>query len=390
MMRGLLILIVGIIGAAPATAAIVVPGASGADGALNVASNTVIDLSLAPSGAWDATPPVPGKGIYDPEKWAVVFKYSSVNVAANTTLTFKNNLSFAPVVWLVNGDVTISGAVSLNGSLYGSTFSEPGPGGFHGGRAGMGGLGPGGANLSTTAAASYGTKGAGGGAGAGDPYGNPQLTPLMGGSGGSNRGSGGGGAILIAATGTITINGSITANAQRGWYVGNDGSGGAIRLVADAITGNGSLRALGTSNSGKGRIRLEPGTTASPLLSIDPPPSASHPTSPVSLWPGVGASSVRIVSVGGEAVPSDIRSQFDAAADVFPDIVAATIPVVIETANVPTSAVVNLRAAPFTGAPVVVRATFVGGTEALARWKADIAPIPGTTALVARVESAGS
>jgi len=390
MVRLLLLSIALCLPAGTGWAALNVPGASGSDGPLNVTANTVIDLSLAPTGAWDAVPPTPGRGIYDPQKWAVIFKYSSVNVAANTTLTFKNNLSFAPVVWLVNGDVTINGTVSVNGSLYSATFSDPGPGGFHGGQAGMGGLGPGGANAATNAAGSYGTRGAGGGAVAGEPYGNPQLVPLMGGSGSSNRGSGGGGAILIAATGTITVNGAVTANAQRGWYTGNDGSGGAIRLVAGTVAGSGQLRALGTTWAGKGRIRIEPETTASPNLSVDPSPSAGRPADPVLLWPPEEASAVRIVSVGGENVPADIRSQFGAAADVLPDIASAVVPVIIETKNVPTDAVVNLRIAPFTGAPTIVRATLVGGNTVLATWKADISPVPGTTALVARVEAAGS
>ncbi len=299
MMRYLLLALSVALPAGAGWSAISVPGANGSDGALNVTANTVLDLSLAPTAAWDANPPTPGRGVYDPEKWAVVYKYSSVNVASGTTLTFKNNLSFAPVVWLVNGDVTISGTVNLNGSLYGATTSEPGPGGFHGGPTGAGGLGPGGANVASTASASYGTKGTGGGAGAGDPYGNPQILPLMGGSGSSNRGSGGGGAILIAATGTITVNGAITANALRGWFSGSDGSGGAIRLVAETISGTGQLRALGNTYGGDGRIRLEPDTTAAPSLSIEPSPSAGRPAAPVLLWPPEEASSVRIVSVGG-------------------------------------------------------------------------------------------
>lgn len=387
MIRPLFALLLAALSASAGWSGITVPGATGADGPLSVTVNTVIDLSLAPTAAWDAAPTSPGRGVYDPAKWAVVYKYSSVNVASGATLTFKNNLSYAPVVWLVNGDVTINGTVSLNGSLYGATTSEPGPGGFHGGPAGAGGLGPGGANAATTASASYGTKGAGGGSASGDPYGNPQLLPLVGGSGSSNRGSGGGGAILIAATGTITVNGAITANAQRGWYVGNDGSGGAIRLAADTIAGTGQLRALGNAYGGDGRIRLEPNTTAAPSLSVDPSPSAGRPATPVLLWPPDDAPSARIVSVGGELVPADARSQFGAAADVLPDTATATIPVIIATRKVATDSVVHLRIASLNGPPTTVTAIFQSGNMSAATWRADVVPTIGTSAMVVRVEA---
>ena len=85
-------------------AAITVPGADGSDGVLNIIADTEIDLSQAVTGAWDlANGANAGKGVYDAAKWAVVFKYSSVTVAAGKTLTFKNHASRAPVVWLVSG-----------------------------------------------------------------------------------------------------------------------------------------------------------------------------------------------------------------------------------------------------------------------------------------------
>ena len=34
-------------------AELIVPSANGTDGALNITANTVIDLSLAPTGTWD-------------------------------------------------------------------------------------------------------------------------------------------------------------------------------------------------------------------------------------------------------------------------------------------------------------------------------------------------
>ena len=75
-------------------AAIVLPTTDVSDGVLNPSvANTVIDLGQAAPAAWDVPSPTPGKGVYDGAKWAVVFKYSSVNIAANRTVTFTNHAS---------------------------------------------------------------------------------------------------------------------------------------------------------------------------------------------------------------------------------------------------------------------------------------------------------
>ncbi|MCI0533960.1 MAG: hypothetical protein L0Z50_01910, partial [Verrucomicrobiales bacterium] len=120
----------------PVRAAITVPGANGTDGALNITSNTVIDLSQAVTGAWDSDNTAnAGKGVYDSAKWAVVFKYTDVTIAAGATVTFKNHSTRAPVVWLVSGNVTIDGGLNLDGTGTDTSpaQAEPGPGGFRGG-----------------------------------------------------------------------------------------------------------------------------------------------------------------------------------------------------------------------------------------------------------------
>lgn len=120
-------------GASTSQAALPVPGADGSDGPLNPGGNVIIDLSQARTTAWTNAPDFPGGGVYDPDKWAVVFKYSSVLIASNRTVTFKNHPSTAPVVWRVNGDVTINGSVNLNGTWANEEIPKPGPGGFRGG-----------------------------------------------------------------------------------------------------------------------------------------------------------------------------------------------------------------------------------------------------------------
>ena len=203
-----------------------IPYADGSDLALNITSGTnIIELSQAVTGVWTNTSTSPGNGIYDPTQWAVIFKYSSVSISAGATVAFANHPTHAPVVWLVNGNVTINGNLNLDGqgATTDTTIPEPGPGGFRGGGGsslGFGpGFGPGGAPADGYYAGTY--------AGA---YGNPQIVPLIGGSGGiggygGNSGCAGGGAILIAATGTITVNGYCHADggASRGYA----GSGGA-------------------------------------------------------------------------------------------------------------------------------------------------------------------
>jgi len=143
-------------------AAITVPGADNSDGTLHIVSNAtvVIDLSQAVTESWDADNTAnAGSGIYDSNKWAVIFKYSSVTIEPGATLSFNNHASRAPVVWLVNGDVTIDGTLQLNGGVGGMppTLAEPGPGGFRGGMgyyaANVGasaGFGPGGGKTTIT------------------------------------------------------------------------------------------------------------------------------------------------------------------------------------------------------------------------------------------------
>lgn len=260
--------------ASPAGAGTFDSGSDGSDGAFNPGSDIEVDLSLAASAVWDTPSPVPGQGVFDADQWLVVFKYTTIDVPVGVTVTFKNHPSGAPVVWLATGNVSICGLVNLSGANGATTaglheFAEPGPGGFAGGSriccgtTNTGGFGPGGGNRSTSTnsanAGGYGT------AGGGRTYGNPQIIPLIGGSGGAARnstvagGGAGGGAIQIASSGEIVVElgGEIRAN---GGFQGSNsggGSGGAIKLMANTISGAGIVRALGGNAGGVGRIRLE-------------------------------------------------------------------------------------------------------------------------------------
>ncbi len=396
MKRKLFFLVAVLTIAGSAFAQLAVPS-DGSDGELNPNANVTVDLSQASTADWDT--PSTGGGVYDPAKWAVVFKYSSVNIASGRTVTFTNHPSAAPVVWLVSGSVTINGTVNLNGQdHYGSVNGLPGPGGFRSGVAGIpssrssgGGFGPGGGGTNGTnagSAGSYGTRGSG--PLTGTTYGNFQILPLIGGSGGAGhesnttgRGGAGGGAILIVASGTITVNGSITANGGAGH---GSGSGGAIRLVANALGGSGTLKANGGragNSGGEGRVRLEANSFTT---SMDAAPVASTgaPDNPVLIWPPAAAPTVRVVSVGQVDVPSDPRAAFDSGPDVTLN--NDQVQVILEASNVPATSLVTVRVVPRYGNPVIVTATPTGGTLASSTWTAQVTLPRGYSVLQARAE----
>jgi hypothetical protein len=423
---------------------IVIPGANGTDGALNISQDTVIDLSLAPTGTWDQNNSAQaGKGVYDPEKWAVVFKYTSVQVATGKKVTFKNNASRAPVVWLVSGDVTIAGTLDLSGQShsfdiswsqtsnpFGGALAEPGPGGFRGGAAWRGGdvlqgagFGPGGGRRLPEdgrygSAAGFGTNGAIVGPWAprsmGPKYGNPSLIPLIGGSGGAGvandgwgmAGPAGGGAILISASKKISIpaGSQILALGGNGYGGGGGGggSGGGIRIICDRLEGSGSLNATGGSSpnfsSGVGRIRLERITTSG-SLTITPAPSVIDLAAgnTAQLWPGADAPTAKIVSVNAVNAPADPKAAFGS---YTPDValpLVSQVEVILETVNVESASQVFIRVTPRNGATVAgtqmtdatevaaVVSQTVSANPKILRWKATLPTLMGHSALQARV-----
>jgi hypothetical protein len=373
----------------------------GSDGAFNPTQSITIDLSQAVTATWNIPSPQPGKGVYDADKWAVVFKFSSVNIPSNVTVTFINHPSNAPVVWLVQGNVTMSGAVNLNGTNGGGTpgtLAVPGPGGFRGGAAmgsffsGSGGFGPGGGKYvsGTFNSGSYGTAGSGQ---SGPLYGNPGILPLIGGSGGAARttafagGGAGGGAILIAANNNITVNGPILVqggglNVTGAGY----GSGGAIRLICQTFGGNtnGLLSAdsgSGSSN-GRGRIRIE-SFDVTYTGSAVPAPVLALPDDPVLIWAPNTYPSVRVLEFGDQAVPSDPRSNLGQNADIrLPG--PGTVRVRIETRNVPSNWRVYVRIVPRRGADFTIDAQRTSGNDQQAIYEVDVNMPVGVAAIQAR------
>ncbi len=363
-----LILAACMVGAtSPLFAQLAIPS-DGSDGALVISNNTVIDLSQAVTGNWTNNNTAnAGKGVYDPSKWAVVFKYSSVVISNGATVTFTNHPTHAPVVWLVTNNVTINGTLSLDGqnSIAGLYLPEPGPGGFRGGAVNQGslvrgdGFGPGGGSYAYNDRRAYYSTIA--------PYGNPQIVPLIGGSGGAGwdsnlNGGAGGGAILIAASGSITVNGICRANGGSDAYAG---SGGGVRLVANQILGSGSIQASSPFNPG--RIRLE-ANTASGLLGLNPPTIAVSPT-PLIIWPDVTSPTVKVISVAALAAPADPQAQMSAVGDDLTIAKTNAVAIVLQTANFPTNGTVNVYIKPRNAAQSIFPASFVSGNSNAATWQ---------------------
>ncbi len=334
--------------AGPVSAQTFDSGSTGADGAF--APTQQVTVQLPPDG---------------------VFNFTTVSIPGSRVVQFTKNAANTPVTILATGDVTISGAIILDGSLgqtTGTVQRPGGPGGFPGGLAGTGGSGPGG-----------GTEG-GCLAGASATYGAPSsfvsLVPLFGGSGGGGAvgvpqqapsGGGGGGAIVIASSTriTITVNGLIRADGgSAAFFSGNssgNGSGGAIRLVAPQVVGTGKLFARGGSKGcgvpgGSGRIRIESFTSGftgpvspAPSISLAPGPvtAASNPAL-------INVPTLAINSVGGIVGPATPGGSYSSADISLPQGTTDPVPVVLTATNIPVGTSFTVKVIPqFTGITTV-------------------------------------
>ncbi len=359
-------------------------GSDGHDGAFNPTANIEIDMADHPDG---------------------IYQYASVNIPQGVTVSFKPNVANTPVVWLVQGDCTIAGTVSVDGSLRnGLLGGKGGPGGYRGGNGPVqgalpeAGLGPGGGTVLATEQrigghGSYGTAGAteipyGSQYPPGSVYGNDWLLPLLGGSGGSGGygnyghgydggGHGGGGAILIAASGYLHLGGSVAANGGGGsdsWSGGGagGGSGGAIRLVASSIDGNGTLSAQGgwaisywgggiyASQAGAGRIRIEGlvdnfGGRCYGVL--------TRGAQMVLILPVVIQPQLEVSTIAGLSVPAAPTGLGTSPDIKLPGETQNPVEVVVECKNMPLNTIITVEAKPYHGASVAATAQNTNGTD---------------------------
>jgi len=280
-----------------------------------------------------------------------VFNFGQIYIETNWTVTFAKNRLNTPVYLLATNNVTIRGTINISGG--GSTNTTGGlggPGGFDGGSASPGnaymgdGSGPGGGDDSgqSGAAGGFGQPGgtAGGPYGGGPAYGTLDIQPLIGGSGGSSAyyrpfgAGGGGGAILIASSGTINVSGAILANSGESYSGSGDGSGGAIRLIAQVILGEGALSAYDVSPpselGGVGRIRLEACNVERVTLT-DPPATFGSPgmvflsTNPT----------IQVTSIAGQNTPAAPTGSFSQADFNLPSGFTNPATIAVSATNVP-------------------------------------------------------
>lgn len=380
-------------------------GSTGADGVFAPSANIVVQL--------------PESG---------VFNYTTVNIPANVTVRFRKNARNTPVTILATGDVAINGIIDISGSASnGIAGGEGGPGGFRGGdggtgieldlRAGKPGEGPGGGGggkldnwygggggFAIAGGNSSGANQERGGFG-GPRYGSRTLLPLIGGSGGGGEaagnsrpgagGGGGGGAILIASSGSIIFgNGSaIRTNGGGSLFNGGAGAGGAVRLIANTISGRPSIEIRG-ANSGGGGHGSYGYARAEAFDYNNFFPSASNPNyslarpNPVTL---PNAPQLRITSVGGVNAPATPAGSFAAAPDiVVPTSVANPVQVAIQANNVPVNTVVQLTLTAEIGDRTNVQSTPLAGTPGSSTATASVTlPTTGVSVLTATVSVEG-
>ena len=346
------------------------------DGALNPTINITIDMSDHPDG---------------------IYQYTSVNIPTGVTVSFTPNANNTPVVWLVQTNCVINGTIWLLGQFpNGAAGGTGGPGGFGGGNGSFdpnyppsSGMGPGGGMVTVSTNlgggnASYGTTGTWDAANQyppGNTYGNDFLIPLIGGSGGSGGwanggnhqaagGYGGGGAILIASSSTITIGFSGVIWAGYGWGAGGGpwgpgcGSGGAVRLVASTISGNGMIDCSGMDydgNGGSGRVRLDAlvNQFAGTINGVE-----TRGFQPIIIPAPAQQAQMSISSIGGISVPPNTSSSLLNPAVIIPGQQANPIPVVVQCSNIPLNTTITVEVHPTIGATVTAVGLNIAGTQA--------------------------
>jgi hypothetical protein len=362
-------------------------GSTGADGDLIINTPGVTVLTLTPQGGGN------------------VFNFKSIQVSAGSTVSLSGLNYPNPLFFLAQTAVTINGTISLDGANGyagssqpgGRTSSVPGAGGYAGGVGAFGsspaqlGGGPGG-GAGGTQTGNHGQPNTGCG---GTFTGNSFLVPVVGGSGGGGGqiaengpgpgGGAGGGALVIASSTSITLNGTISANGGASGAVGTSGnggagggSGGAIRLVAPIIAGSGAtLSALGggpltggscSQQGGNGLIRMEAfQNTLVFQNAINPGSSAALVifSSPFGVFlPSTPPPSLQVTGVGGVPVPSSPTGSFT-----IPDVIVnSSSPLVfnIQASNIPvtTPVTVTLILLSENGPDQILTSTPLSGTLA--------------------------
>ena len=353
-----------------------------------------------------------------------VLVFNSMNFAVRPVdqgcclnIVFTRNQANTPLTILVSGNVTLGPSVTLflsgergsNGSNGGAGIGAlGGPGGFRGGDGayrqtnaasdGGAGLGPSGGAPGLASDMSRGGDGA--------FFGLKELLPLGGGGGGGGGasfgdqfncagggGGGGGGAMLIAANGTITVNGVIVADGGDAGFESSGcatragaGAGGALRLVATTITGSGTLFARGGLNligccsftrGESGVIRLETISNTLPPNNTDPPASRAAAPGPLT---NPFSPTVSVTSVAGQPVPTPPQGVLGGI-DVFVPVPGPT-EIDVATSGVPSGTILLVNIKPRVGGTPVVLNTPLTNCDTAGNCIASVSPTLASGAYV--------
>jgi len=384
-------------------------------------TNTAVQIPNAPPGGF-------ADGVYH---------FTDVNIPAVNGSRFIIPVGYSPNVPLTilsQGDIRIQGGGNQGVHLYfqgtigravpGSVpnFSvaggKGGPGGFDGGASGDGGaapangsagFGPAGGPGGLSAAAAV--TGFFGGVATPSPL-NPSLTPLSGGSGGGGgagiapatlscetnptgfsggSGGGGGGALLLAASGKVSIEGGSTIHIEGGTggvnnntscrLYGGGGSGGALRVVGSEITGSGTIEAGGGFRGDGGLrapgafVRFEAGlnTFTGPVNAASGGSFLSFPTAPVP----ANQPSLRIASLGGSQAPALATATLTNPDITFANAISAPVTLQMAASNVPLGTTINIKVVPANGTPTTAVTGGLTGTLASSTAQATVTLPPG-------------
>ena len=218
-----------------------------------VVPNVGNDVLLTNSTAALASFTITGKTLTF-SNWTTVLTASNVTIQTGSTITLPGSFTDSQMsnrVHIVCTNFTLAagavvdadeagfqGGTDTSGAGYG-----PGAGGcssYYGGGGGHGGRGGNGSN----------DAGANSNGGGGRPYGSTNAPVAPGSGGGGNGPNDGGGAVRINASGTVTVNGTITADGAYCTAHGGGGSGGSIYITCDTFAG--TATGLLSANGGFG------------------------------------------------------------------------------------------------------------------------------------------
>ena len=211
---------------------------------------------------------------------------------------------------------------------------------------------------------------------------------------------------MIAASGTVTLTGSVLANGgnsgdesgQGTGGTGGGGSGGAIRIVATTIAGNGPLSANGgtvgaaTGAGGcgavtfpcfdaggagaVGRIRL-----VAEIFTRTATSTPAHTFSAPGTVFVAGLPTLRITSVAGTTAPATPTGIADIT---LPTTTTQPVTIAFETTGVPVGNNVKLTVVPAYGAPVTAVSNALSGSTATANSTATVTLPTGPSSLTAQ------